>query len=237
MADMTFPTPHGELAGYLARPSGSGPWPGVIVIHEVLGLDGDIRCHADRFAAWGYLALAPDLYSWGAKLTCIRAAFRELRAGSGRMFDDVDAARAWLAGRDDCSGRVGVIGFCMGGGFALLAAPRYPFAAAAVNYGIVPRDAEEALAGACPIVGSYGGRDRSLRGHATRLDHALSALGIDHDVKEYPAAGHSFLNRHHSPFAVVEKVLGMGFQGPAAGDAWGRIMAFFETHVRGEMGA
>jgi carboxymethylenebutenolidase len=101
----------------------------------------------------------------------------------------------------------------------------------------VPPDAEDVLAGACPIVGSYGGRDRALRGHAARLDHALSALGIDHDVKEYPQAGHSFLNRHHGPFAAIEKVLGMGFQGPAAGDAWGRIMAFFDTHVRGEAAA
>lgn len=232
MADLTFPTAHGALKGYLAVPSGVGPWPGVIVIHEAFGLDDDIHRHADRFAQWGYLALAPDLFSWGRKLTCIRAAFRELRAGGGRMFDDIDAARGWLANRDECSGRVGVIGFCMGGGFALLAAPRYPFAAASVNYGVVPDDAERVLAGACPIVGSYGGRDRGLRGAAARLEGALDALGVAHDIKEYPTAGHSFMNRHHGPAVALEKVLGLGFDGPSAGDAWRRIMAFFDTHVR-----
>ncbi len=235
MPESLIPTPRGPVPGYLAVPAGAGPWPGVVVIHEMFGLDDDIRRHADRLAQWGYLTLAPDFFAWGRWFACLRAAFRELRGGEGRMFDDIDAARGWLADRDDCTGRVGVLGFCMGGGFALLAAPRSPFAAASVNYGQVPADAERVLAGACPLVGSYGGRDRGLRGAAARLEGALEQLGIAHDIKEYPEAGHSFMNRHHGPaFAALGAVLGAGFDGPAAGDAWGRIMAFFDAHLRQE---
>jgi len=123
----------GSTPGYLAVPAGSGPWPGVVVIHESWGLNADIRAHADRLAVSGYLALAPDLYGGKSWLRCIRGVFRQLHAGSGPAFDALDAARGWLAARPDCTGRTGVIGFCLGGGFALLCAPRAQFSAAAVN--------------------------------------------------------------------------------------------------------
>jgi carboxymethylenebutenolidase len=233
MVDVSIAGRHGELPGYLATPAGAGPWPGMVVIHEAFGLNGDVRGIADRFAERGYLALAPDLFAWGkGRLACVRAAFRELSEGSGRMFDDLEAARGWLGGRADCTGRVGVIGFCMGGGFALLAAPRYGFGAASVNYGRVPSDAERVLAGACPMVASYGGRDRSLRGHAERLDGALTTLGVEHDVKVYPEAGHSFLNRNGGALAFVfSKLAGAGYHGPSADDAWDRILPFFDAHL------
>ena len=145
----------GPAPGYLAVPAGSqGPWPGVVVIHESWGLNGDIRAHADRLAAEGYLALAPDLYRGKSFVRCLRDVFRQLHAGSGSAFDTIDAARAALAARPDATGKTGVLGFCMGGGFALLCAPRGEFSAASVNYGEVPADAERVLAGACPIVAS-----------------------------------------------------------------------------------
>ena len=162
----------------------------------------------------------------------MHAAFRELNARAGRTFDEIDAARGRLASRADCTGRVGVIGFCMGGGFALLAAPRFGFGAASVNYGRVPDDAKRLLVGACPIVASYGGRDRGLRGHAERLERALHANGVEHDVKTYPDAGHSFLNQNRGALALVfSRVFGAGYDGPSAEDAWRRIFAFFDAYL------
>lgn len=183
------PTPAGTVRAHLAVPSSAGPWPAVLVIHEAFGLNDDIRGHAEHFAARGYLAVAPDLLSYGPKLRCVRETLRSLARGAGPAWEILDAVRSWVADREDCTGRVGIIGYCMGGRFALLAAPRPGFDVASVNYGQVPRDAEEVLRGACPIVASFGADDRALRGHAARLEGALDALGVEHDVKEYPGAG------------------------------------------------
>ncbi|GAA3938156.1 dienelactone hydrolase family protein [Actinomadura viridis] len=234
MPDITIPVGERGLPAYLAVPEGEGPWPAVVVLFEALGATEDMRAQADRLAANGYLAVLPDLYNGAPWLRCVQKAMRQMVARRGPMFDRVEAARAWLAGRDDCTGRVGVIGFCMGGGFALVAAARYDFQAASVNYGILPRDPLAALEGACPIVAAYGGLDRSLRGAAGRLDRALTALDVPHEVTEYPGAGHSFLtdSRLPAPLNAVSKVvMGHGRGRENAADAWDRIFAFFGTHL------
>jgi carboxymethylenebutenolidase len=217
----------------VAKPRGSGPWPGVVVIQDSLGLSDDIREQADHLAAAGYMAFAPDLYS-GRGLRCVLATLKASRSGEGAAYEDIEAARAWLVHREDCTGRVGIIGFCMGGGFALLSAPRYDFDAASVNYGEVPGDALDRLRGACPIVASYGRRDRTLRGRADRLEAALSELGISHDIKEYPDAGHSFMNRINTGplFAPVLQITGFSYHHPSAEDSWERILTFFDEHLR-----
>ncbi|MGA2469252.1 MAG: dienelactone hydrolase family protein [Solirubrobacteraceae bacterium] len=232
MPDLRYDAHSAELGAYLAQPMGDGAHPGVIVIQDAFGLSNDIRGQADRLAAAGYLAFAPDLYS-GRGVRCVVATMRASRSGSGPAYQDIDAARAFLAGREDCSGPIGIIGFCMGGGFALLSAPSGGYAAASVNYGEVPDDAAGRLAGACPIVASYGGRDRRLRGSAERLDAALSELGVEHDVKEYPDAGHGFLNRLNTGPVLTPllRVTGMGYHHPSAEDAWRRILAFFAEHL------
>jgi carboxymethylenebutenolidase len=228
-----FPAAGRELNGYIAKPIGEGPWPGVVVIMDALGLSDDIKLQADRLAAAGYLAFAPDLYS-GRGIRCVIATIQASRSGSGEGYEDIEAARQWLDAREDCTGKIGVIGFCMGGGFALLCAPRYDFQAASVNYGEVPEDAAERLAGACPIVASYGKRDRGLQGRAERLEQALTQLGVEHDVKEYEHSGHSFMNRINvGPlFAPLVKFVGLNYVHADADDAWRRILEFFEAQLR-----
>jgi len=224
------------LTGALAVPDGPGPWPGVVVVFEAYGLNDVMRRQVARLADAGYLALMPDLFAEGGPRRCLGATFRALRAGEGRAFVDIETARAELAARPDCTGAIGVLGFCMGGGFALAAAVDRGFSAASANYGMLPKDLD-ALAGACPVVGSYGARDRSLRGAAATLERVLTEHGVPHDVKEYASAGHSFLNDAESGPALMRlltrPILGAGPDPEAAADAWRRIEAFFGEHLGG----
>ena len=211
-----------------------GPWPGVVVVHDVTGVSDDMRVQADWLAAAGYLAAVPDLFDGKAAVRCLKGTFAQLSAQRGPLFDRLDAVRRDLAAHPDCTGTVGVIGYCMGGGFALLLAGRPGWSAASVNYGPVPGNVADVLAGACPLVASYGGRDRGLPGAAAKVRAAAEAAGVVADITEYPDAGHSFLNRLAvaSPLVPVLKVAGVGYHHPSAADAGRRILAFFDAHLR-----
>jgi carboxymethylenebutenolidase len=236
VVDVTFATANGDLPGYLAFPSSAGPWPGVVVVMDALGLSDDIRAQAERLAQSGYLALAPDLFARGGRMRCVTATIRASRSGTGPAYADIEGARQFLADHNDCTGRIGIIGFCMGGGFALMTGLSGDYGASSVNYGFVPDDIDERLAAGdmCPVVGSFGKRDVILRGHAQRFDDALTRAGVEHDVKEYPGVGHSFLNKlpGNRLMQPLLRVTGFGYDQEVASDAWRRILTFFDTHLR-----
>jgi carboxymethylenebutenolidase len=209
----------------------------VVVFHDALGMTADLRNQADWLARAGYLAAAPDRYHrHPGRVRCMFGVISDVVRRHGAAFGDVESTRRWLLAREDCSGQVGTIGFCMGGGLALLLAASGDYGAASVNYGAVPKRALELLAGACPIVASYGGKDRGLARAPQRLESALCDLGIAHDIAVYPAAGHAFLN-DHDPDEVPRWAMVMGalstseYHQPSAFDARRRILAFFDTHL------
>ena len=224
----------GDLPAHLAVPSGEGPWPGMVLVHEAFGLDAVMVRAAERVAAMGHLVLAPDLLARGRRPVCLTQTFAALRRGSGRAFDDIEATRAALLADPRCTGSVGVIGFCLGGAFALVLAGRPGWDVAAVNYGMLPDD-PAVLDGSCPVVASYGARDRFLAGSAARLEEALASRGVPHDVKEYPEAGHSFLNDEaNAPWYLAPMgrlVMRAGPEPASAEDAWGRIEVFLQQHL------
>ena len=218
-------------------PGGSGaggPWPGVVLIPEVFGLDDNMTLHADRLARAGYLTLAVDIFGGQRGLRCVAAAVTALRRGQGPHFAVIEAARRWLLDRPDCTGQTGAIGFCVGGGFALLTAST-GFDVTAVNYGNLPPHPDTAFDGACPVVANYGKRDMTLRGAAAKLEAALSRARVEHDVREFPGAGHAFMNEEESgPRALrpLLRVMGVGPVPEAAPEAWARIEDYFARYLR-----
>jgi carboxymethylenebutenolidase len=234
-SDITFPAAGGRpMRAAYAAPSDSQKHPGVIVIHEIFGLNDDIRRITGRVADLGYAALAPDLYDRdGFRLMCIARTMMTLNRGEGDAFHDLDAARKFMQQQPGVdAARIGVIGFCMGGGFALMLAARAPLGVAATFYGDVPKTTAQ-LRGVCPVLGGYGGQDRIFAAHGRRLEKLLTEMGVDHDVKIYDDAGHSFMSRNRGFLPWIGRVGPMkaAYNPEAAEDSWKRIEAFFGRHL------
>ena len=219
---VSFRSDNQNLEAYLARPEGEGPFPGVVVIHEAFGLNHDIKDIVDRFANEGYVALAVDLFTGRNRAVCM-ARFMGgmlLRSFDNRGIRDLKTTLSVLAeqpGVDDA--RLGTIGFCLGGGFAIAwACTDGRLCAVAPFYGMNPRPLD-AVSRACPVVGSYPEKDFTARA-GRKLDAALECYGVPRDIKIYPGARHSFFNhesRNHDP--------------AASEDSWRRTLAFFKNKI------
>lgn len=218
------------MPAYLSRPA-SGKSPGLLFVYEIFGSTSEMRRVADDFAASGYAVLMPDLFSRGSWFSCVRKFMNDLKIGQGQSVQDLLAAREWLTTRDFTgSDRVAVIGFCMGGGFALILAKTGLFRVSAPFYGKSP----ERLDGACPIVASYGALDKPLAPEIEKIRSEVQRLGIPADLKLYPDAGHGFMNR--APNAVLGFISAVspihgGYRPAAAADATQRVLAFLKTHL------
>lgn len=230
MPDITLDLPSGPLAAYLV--AADSPSPAIMLLHEAYGLNDDIRALADRAASIGYTVVAPDLVE-GGRIRCLSQAFSDLRNGGGPIVDRGGEVVDWLSQRADVDGgRVGVIGFCLGGGLAFLMGLNESVKAIAPNYGKAPPD--ELLAQSCPVVGSWGGRDRFLRKDPPRVARALKSAGVPNDLRVYPTAGHSFANQpkgHAISRTLARPYMAIGYDEAAADDTWSRIEAFFAEHV------
>ncbi|MEO0606385.1 MAG: dienelactone hydrolase family protein [Myxococcota bacterium] len=206
---------------------------GVVVIHDLTGFRQDTLRHCERFADEGYVALAPDLFA-GGRPGCVVATIRSMTSQKGEAFTVIDAARQHLAADPEVDeDKLAVIGFCMGGGFALVAAADQAFAVAAPFYGSVPREARR-LQGTCPLIAQYGARDTAFASHARRLAAHLTELEVPHEVVMHEGVGHSFMNDHRDVFFAISRYLPplhAGYDATTEADAWSRVLAFFDAHL------
>ncbi|HEY1297005.1 MAG TPA: dienelactone hydrolase family protein [Chloroflexota bacterium] len=208
---------------YLAGPDGSGPFPGLVVVHELFGLNEHIRDICRRLAARGYVALGVDLFAGHNKTICMARMFVGTMLGDLNYYGvaSLKAALSQLAERPDVDGnRIGAVGFCLGGSVVLTwACSDRRLKAIAPYYGLAPRS-KETIRRLCPVVGSWPGRDFTT-GAAATIETELSATGTPHDVKVYPGTKHAFFN----------DTIG-AYDAAAAADSWQRVLAFFDEHVK-----
>jgi carboxymethylenebutenolidase len=217
-----------SLPAFAVLPEGATR--GAVVIHEIFGRRPEIDRVVERFASAGYAAVAPDLFHHG-RFACLRDVFRAIKTGDGVCVRQGRNARAWLcaeAGLD--ASRVGLIGFCFGGGYALMAGAGW--GAVSANYGHAP--SVQAMRGVGPVIGCYGSRDKTLKKGAEELREKLAAVGQDDNEVHVFDAGHSFLTDGNPHWLGKLMPFGLGSYPDAREDGWRRIMAFFDAHLGGK---
>lgn len=236
---VSFPGHNGEsIGGYLARPLGSGPYPGIILIHEAFGLVTHTKEQARKFAAAGYITVAPDLY-WrngvfdSADMQAVIKAMGALP--DARVIADLEGAATFLRGMPACSGKLGCIGHCSGGRHTVLFACNSRSLSAAVDcYGgrVIPDQLTSAMPKAvidmipnlsCPLLGLFGESDQNpAPAHVARLEEELKKHRKTHEFKSYPPdVGHGFFADYRPSYRQA-----------AAVDGWERIFAFFGSHLK-----
>ncbi len=221
------------MNGYVARPDPDrANGAGVLVLHEISGLDHNAQQKADRFALDGYVALAPDLYGVCGKFCVLRAS---MWGGAGSpVYGYLADARTHLQGLLGEGGRIGVAGFCMGGRFAVMLAGHDPeVAASAPYYGMVPWFPDRRLGETCPVFGRWGGRDWMFRWSGKRLEKHLAGMP-ESDVQVISGAGHGFMNRTAGQaFPYSLPPLFLRYDEAHAEQSWCDMRDFFEMHLVG----
>lgn len=210
-----------EVAGILALPSGKGPFPAIILIHEWWGLNDWLKSNAQHFAEKGYVALAIDLYR--GKVADSPDLAHELMRGvpEDRSERDLLAAVSYLRTRKDVNPKkIGAIGWCMGGGYSLKLALKQPeLTAAVICYGSLATDKTALSKIGASICGIFGGKDRGIPVEGVRqFESSLKEFGKKVETHIYNEAGHAFMNPNNKS----------GYRQADAKDAWSKIDAFFE---------
>lgn len=222
---VTYSSGSEKVQGMLYTPSGKGPFPAIIVIHEWWGLNDWVKQQASKLADQGYVALAVDLYRGKVATTPDEA--HEIMRGvpQDRAKQDLDAAFTYLKSLNNVKGdRIGSIGWCMGGGYSLDVALQQPqLAADVINYGHLAVDENSLKKINAPILGIFGGKDRGIPvDDVKRFQQALQQLGKKIDVVIYPDAGHAFENPNNKE----------GYRAQDAADAWRRTTEFLDATLK-----
>jgi carboxymethylenebutenolidase len=213
------------FGGYIAEPEGAGKFPALVVIHEIFGLNDDIRGIARRFAEQGYVTLAVDLFAGRNRTVCMARFMSGIFLNSLHhgAIQDLRVSLSYLQTLSEVdSNRTGAVGFCMGGSFAIAwAAGDDRLKAIAPFYAMNPRPFE-AVERLCSVVGSYP-EDDFTASAGRKLDEALDGYRIDHDIKIYPESTHSFFN--------ASRREAKSGNAAAADDSWNRMLAFFQQKL------
>ena len=209
-----------ELMGYLAHKPGAEPAAAVIVIQEWWGLNEHIKDVTRRFAAEGYVALAPDLYHGQVTTEPDEARKLAMELGMGDAVAEIQAAMTYLREQDFTTGQVAITGFCMGGGLVLQTAAADDSLAAAVPFYGQPVSAAEAENMSAPVLSFLGTRDGIPASGYEQMHAALEANGVPNHFQLYEGAQHAFFNDTRA-----------SYDAEAAADAWERMLAWFEEYL------
>ncbi len=224
---VSFASGSETASGYLASPAGTGRHPGLVVIQEWWGLNDFVKAKADHYAKEGYVVLAPDLYR-GRVATDADTAHQLMRGlPEDRALRDLKGAVTDLRSRPDVDPKkIGVIGWCMGGGYSLSLALAEPTLAAGVlYYGRLLTDEATIASLKVPLLGNFGGQDQGITPDSVReFEKKAKAAGKSVDFKIYPDAGHAFAS------STDPKV----FRAADARDADARTEKFLEKTLKGK---
>jgi carboxymethylenebutenolidase len=221
---VTYPSGKDTLTGYLATPEKPGTHPVIILIHEWWGLNDWVKEQGQKFASLGYDVLAVDLYRGKVASTPDEA--HELSRGvpQDRAMKDLQAAYDYMEARKDITkDRIAVVGWCMGGGYAVEFAVHQPrLSGVVVNYGSLPTDPNDLQQIAPPILGSFGADDKGITpADVHAFEDSMKKLGKYVEIKIYPGAGHAFENPNNTN----------GYRPDAAADAWQRTTIFLRKSI------